>query len=185
VALPAGYAAGDTLIIATTDVGSTPSGWTAIAGFSTQSRAYYKVATGSESSVPMTGGTSSSKTVMLCYRGLNSLDSNSSPASASSTSVSTGSLTTVSADELVVSIYGLGINNSSQSFIAPSGTNTRVNISSNATAAYGLLVVDENQSSPGSSTSRLASVVTLCLLTATSFSFKQGSPNYPSFFAMF
>jgi hypothetical protein len=185
VQVPPGYAAGDILIIATTDVANTPSGWTAISGASTYSRAYYKVALASESAVSMTGGTSYSQTVMLCYRGLSAIDSNSSAVNtASATSISTNTLTTTSRDDLVISIYGSSNGAFGASFTVPSGTTSRFS-SSASSSNYGFLIVDEDQSSSGTSTSRTSTISTPLNLGATSFAFLQKLPNNSNFFLMF
>ena len=186
VPVPSGYASGDILIIVSVSgTLTTPTGWTLIGTNNAWATAYYKVASASESSVAMTGGTATNETVMLCYRGLIGFDSSSTPVNntTAGTSVTTNTLTTTAANDLVVSVYGANIVGS-PTFTAPGSTTSRVNIPgvSGAGGNFALLVVDEKQASVGTSTTRTAALSSSDVNGALSFSFKANQSN---FFLMF
>ena len=185
VPVPAGYAAGDLLVIglaSTIALTSTPTGWTAISGGS-YAYAYYKFAGASESSVTLAGGSPLGLSVMLCYRQILSADTSAAYAGATSTTVSTNTQTTTATDDLVISIFGCS-NASSTTITAPGSTTTRINQSSVITVNSGLLIVDEDKAASGATTARTATFSGTVFLGCISFSFKQ-KPKVGSMLLMF
>jgi hypothetical protein len=156
VAVPAGYAAGDTLIIVTTGTATTttPSGWTLLSaqGSGTFSTIFYKTATASESSVALTNAGTSTIAVMIDYRGVSSLQ----PVASYSTTLTTNTLTTPTANAYVLSVYAAGAPIVAGTWTAPASTTVRVNTPGVRSASAGLLIVDELQVAAGISTARTA-----------------------------
>ena len=186
VPVPAGYAAGDFLIIFATSgtSASVPSGWTNIQSVTSQVLCCYKVATASESSVAMTIGGTSSDAVMLCYRGVGSLDTVSTVSNTpSGTSVATNTLTTTATNDYVVSYFTASA--TASTWTAPGSTTTRINQSSTL-SLRGMLIVDELQVSAGTSTSRTATTTVGLSLYAVAFSLKEPTATSSgNFFRMF
>jgi len=179
VTVPTGYAAGDLLVIFITSsvTPTTPTGWTLKTSFTTspQYYIYTKTATSSESSVTITANVTTAAAVMTCYRNVNtsSFDAISTAKNSASTiSLSTNTLTTTAANDLILNIYfTTGVNGS---WVAPLGTNVEVStISTNLDR--NILIVDELQASIGTSTARTGtfsatvgmSCVQIALLDAT------------------
>ena len=185
VPVPAGYAAGDLLVIglsSSTALTSTPPGWTAISGGSS-AYAYYKFAASSESSVTLAGGSGVGLSVMLCYRGILSADTSAAYAGVTSTTVSTNTQTTTATDDLVISIFGCD-STSGNTITAPGSTTTRINQSAAYSISSGLLIVDEDKAASGATTARTATFSTTVASGCISFSFKQ-KPNAGSMLLMF
>ena len=184
VGVPTGYAASDLLIIFVTSTvtPTTPTGWTGIVNYAVVPRLFacYKIATASESSVTITAANSTTNAVMLAYRGASGYDVIGTGSNASSTTISTNSLTTTKANDFVISFYG-GTAASLNTWTAPASTNTRFNVSSNGTVR-GLLIVDELQASAGASTSRTATSSASTFLSASSISIYPTVTNNGSFF---
>lgn len=157
VTVPAGYAAGDMLILFSegTTVPATPSGWSVIA--STASglfpAVFYKFASASEASVTLTGP--ALKAVMLCYRGAYAIDAISTLSTGTGTSATSPSVTTTQANTYVLRYFLNGLNAST--ITAPAGTTQRVNSASTA-AQYALLVTDEAQAAAGASGTKSATI---------------------------
>jgi hypothetical protein len=172
VAVPAGYAQGDLLVIVTTGTATptTPAGWTqrsaqGATGFITL---LYKFAGGTEASVAVTLAGTTSKAVMLAYRGASAIDTVSGFTTATAaTSVATGLTGNAFANELEVSIF-VG-NNVAGTWTAPALTTSRVN-SAPTTAVNGMLIVDETQAAAGNSTSRTGTITAAHTLSAVAFS---------------
>ena len=172
VTVPSGYAQGDLLVIVTTGTATptTPAGWTqrsaqAATGFITL---LYKFAGGTEASVAVTLAGTTSKAVMLAYRGASAIDTVSGFTTATAaTSVATGLTGNAFANELEVSIF-VG-NNVAGTWTAPALTTSRVN-SSPTTAVNGMLIVDETQAAAGNSTSRTGTITAAHTLSAVAFS---------------
>lgn len=172
VAVPAGYALGDLLVIITTGTATptTPSGWTSLAaqgatGFVT---ILYKFAAASESSVAITLAGTTSKAVMVAYRGVSATDTISAFTTATGTTLATATLTTTYANGYVISVYGSN-GGAATNWTAPASTTARVTSSSTA-ALTGLLVVDEAKAAAGVSTARTATVSASRTLSAVAFS---------------
>ena len=185
VPVPAGYAAGDLLVIGLSSFGaltSTPTGWTAISGGS-NAYAYYKFAGASESSVTLAGGSAVGVSVMLCYRGILSADTSAAYAGATSTTISTNTQTTTATDDLVISIFGC-FDTSTNAITAPGSTTTRINQSASYSTNNGLLIVDEDKAASGATTARTATFSVSVTLGCISFSFKQ-KPKVGSMLLMF
>jgi hypothetical protein len=179
VPVPAGYAAGDLLVIACSgpdvDGSPPPSGYTSfIEDVDTGRglRCFYKVSTASESDPEPSnlGGTAVS--VVLCYRGINAtpFDVDTAVTFGSSTSPATISLTTASAYELVISFYGWAENTAT--ITAPASTTERINQSSDTGTNCGLLVVDEIKRTAGATTIRTATLSTSRAWATASVAFK-------------
>jgi hypothetical protein len=172
VAVPAGYAQGDLLIIVITTSAfpTTPTGWSAapvVNNTLPRIYTYIKFATSSESSVVISGA-SASAAVMLAYRGVAKTNALSVLNTSTATSIATNTLTTTFANEYILSLYAES-SASSGTWTAPASTTSRVSSSSNA-STYGLLVVDELQATAGVSTARTATTAAFTSLAAISFS---------------
>jgi hypothetical protein len=171
VAVPAGYALNDLLVIITTGTATpaTPSGWTSrgaqgATGFVT---ILSKFAAASESSVALTLAGTTSKAVMVAYRGVSGTDTISAFTAQTGTTLATATLTTSNPSSYVISVYGS--TPSSASWTAPASTTARVNSASTLTLS-GLLVVDELQAAAGVSTARTATVSASSTLSAVAIS---------------
>ena len=150
--VPAGVVAGDFLIITTTGpiTPTTPTNWTLLANTSLNRflTFFVKIATASESSVTLFGSTS--KAVMVAYRGVGWSDTLSTNAGSSGTSAVTNQITTRFANDYVLSLYA---STGNATFTVPASTTARVNSPSNG-SFNGILLVDELQASAGLTTVR-------------------------------
>jgi hypothetical protein len=187
LAVPAGYAAGDTLFIAVVNSNATgsfttPSGWTqrGSTGTARLTTVYTKTATASESSVTITAPNSLDVGVMVCYRGISGFDV-SSNANGTSASPATTSITTTTANDYIVSVYSSG---ASAIWTAPASTTARVTQNGVASTNIGLLIVDELQAAAGASTVRTASSTTSSTWDALAISFSPSVTNTGNFFFM-
>lgn len=156
VSYPAGDQEGDLLVLITTGTATpiSPSGWTqryaqGTGRFITVLTKY--VEGGESNSVAITLAGTTSKAVMLCYRGAGSYDVVGTVATGSSTTATTNSQNTTYANDYVLSIFAR--TTTASTFTNPAGTNTRVNSSSTA-GVNGLLVADELQAAAGATTAR-------------------------------
>jgi hypothetical protein len=181
VDVPAGVAAGDALLIVTsgTATPTTPTNWTSI--FSNGSGRYLnvflKIATASESSVTLTQSGTSSKAVMLAYRGTSYFDVVGTLATGTSILPATNSLTTRFSNDYVVSFYAVSTNTTPSTWTAPASTTSRVN-SGNSTTVTGMLIVDEAQAAAGASTSRVATISSSTAWSSVAISFKEPQAFY-------
>lgn len=156
--VPAGYAAGDLLIITTTGTAAaTAAGWTALPVVATSYpfTVLYKYASVTEASVTVTMASIYAKAVMVAYRGAYGFQAASITAfpGVSATTITTNPLYTTQTDDVVLSIYSSNI--IANTWTADAATIARVN--SPSTASYfGLLIADETQASIGASTPRTA-----------------------------
>lgn len=199
VGVPTGYSANDKLIIVAvnnsntgTTPFTTPSGWTSAApsGSSRNLSIYYKTATASESSVTVTCSDSTSSAVMLCYSSVSSIDVvGTVNAQTTVSTLSTNSLTTTTADDLVISIFTKPIGSQTWTSGSVTGTTQRVlfNSTSGGAGYCGFLICDENQSSAGATTVRSATLsASTGSANSVGISFKQTiSATTSNFFAMF
>jgi hypothetical protein len=182
VALPDGWQENDLLIVfasATSgNVFQTPlGGWTELfSEIGGSIAAWYKIATATESNTAIWGTTGGvDKAVMVAYRGVKIIPYDSTSALSSpgtATSVTSNSLITAEADELVITFFAAR-KDTSASWTAPASTNIRVNSPVEGGIRNGLLLVDENQSAAGSSVTRTANISAANPLFARSVSFKQ------------
>jgi hypothetical protein len=173
VPLPTGWALGDLLVI---QVGngtiSTPSGWTVAAASAGNVYVFYKIAGASESSVTLSGGSSTTSGAMLAWRGIAGLDVVAANVqTGSSTAPATNSITTTAVNDLVISFYG-SASSPAATWTAPGSTTTRRNLASTGTVS-GALIVDENQINAGATTARTATLSTSDGWTGVAVSFKQ------------
>jgi hypothetical protein len=170
ISIPSGAIQGDLLIIITTGPGipTPPADWTLLASQNAAQNitVYYKFFSGSTASVSMTTG--ATRTYMLAYSGVAATDSISAFTTVTGTSLGTGTLTTASVDEYVLSIYASSSGTTS-SWTAPASTNVRASNGSTSTVG-GLLVVDELQAAAGVSTARTATVSASRALSAVQIS---------------
>lgn len=183
VATPAGYQAGDLLVVVGNLSGASglpiatgyaPSGWFSMFPTATNqlSMIWYKIASASEPGVAlfltegMTAGAA-----MFCYRGAQLDVVGTYQLSLAVSSIATASVTTRAANDYVVSVYGAQIN--ARTWTAPGSTTTR--LTANPTAFDGgILVVDELQATEGASATRTASVTGGgTTLTRMSFALKE------------
>jgi hypothetical protein len=181
VNVPAGIAAGDTLLIFTsgTATPTTPTNWTSIffQGTGRYLTVLLKIATASESSVTLVQSGTSSKAVMLAYRGTSYFDVVGTVATGTSTSPATTSQTTRFANDYVVSFYATQLNATPSTWTAPASTTSRVN-SGNSASVTGMLIVDELQVSAGASATRTATLSLSTAWSAISISFKEPQVFY-------
>ena len=175
VAVPSGYQDGDLFVIVCTGDTTnytTPSGWSKATGNSNTSfpvtNTFYKFASGVQSSVALTGGGTSKKAVLLCYRNVNGLD-----AAASNTGTST-SVTALGTTVNFIGDLGLIVFTQATTGVAATfsvtltGYNTRVN-SSATTTVCALAVVDQLQSSSSSFVSVTSTVSAAFACNSSSF----------------
>lgn len=182
VAVPAGIAAGDTLLIVTsgtTPTPTTPTNWVSIyaQGSLRFLTVFLKIATASESSVTLVQSGTSSKAVMLAYRGTSYFDVVGTVATGTSTSPATTSQTTRFANDYVVSFYATQLNATPSTWTAPASTTQRVN-SGNSASITGMLIVDELQAAAGASATRTATLSSSTAWSAISISFKEPQVFY-------
>lgn len=182
VPVPTGYAQGDLLVIASYAGAApiTPSGWTILLAAPSNTAVYYKTAGASESSVAFSAP-GAGTTVMLAWRGVSAFDTNATSSSGTSvTSLATHTLSAAQANELVISLF-FSKPAVAGTWTAPGSTNNRVQF--DATASYpGLLVVDENQTSAGTSTARTASFSVSTDLSSVAMAFTQLNNGFFGFF---
>lgn len=159
--LPTGHTSGDLLIIhgASNATFSTPAGWTAavLNGSATNRGSvsvWYKIDGGSETNVDVTTASSTAQVVMLAYRNINGtpLDVLGTATTTNTTSSSTTSLTTTTANDLVVSFWSMNPLTVT-GITAPGSVNLRLQ-SDPTSSLNGLMIVDENQTIAGATTSR-------------------------------
>jgi len=181
VDVPAGIAAGDTLLIVTsgTAAPTTPTNWVSIyaQGSGRFITVLLKIATASESSVTLTQSGTSSKAVMLAYRGTSYFDVIGGTSTSTSTSPATTSLTTRFANDYVVSFYATQLNATPSTWTAPASTTSRVN-SGNSASVTGMLIVDELQVSAGASATRTATLSSSTAWASVAISFKEPQVFY-------
>lgn len=181
VDVPAGYAAGDALLIVTsgTATPTTPTNWTSIFAQGTGRflTVFLKIATASESSVALTQTGTSSKAVMIAYRGTSYFDVVGGVTVSTSTSPSTSSLTTRFANDYVVSFYATQLNATPSTWTAPASTTQRVN-SGNSTTVTGMLIVDELKAVAGATTIRTATLSSSTAWATVAISFKEPQVFY-------
>jgi hypothetical protein len=181
VDVPAGIAVGDTLLIVTsgTATPTTPTNWTSIfaQGSGRFITVFLKIATASESSVALTQSGTSSKAVMIAYRGTSYFDVIGGVSTSTSTSPATTSLTTRFANDYVVSFYATILNATPSTWTAPASTTSRVN-SGNSTTVTGMLIVDELDAVAGATTARTATLSSSTAWGAVAISFKEPQVFY-------
>lgn len=173
-------------IVSTFSAGYAPTGWTAVYSASQSLNAWYRISDGTETTVSISNPGGYIKAACIAYDKPSLFDVASTYKTVgNATSISTNTLTTSIVDELVISFYnGWG---SSASWTAPSSTNSRIN--SSVVAGFydfpGLLIVDENKATAGTTTARTGTAsTTLNGIRAGSVSFKVN--QYPgNFFAVF
>lgn len=174
VSYPAGDQEGDLLVLITTGTATpiSPSGWTqryaqGTGRFITVLTKY--VEGGESNSVAITLAGTTSKAVMLCYRGAGSYNVVGTVATGTSTSPATTSQTTTYANDYILSLYAT-VSGTATTFTAPGSTTSRVNSASTA-AANGLLIVDELQAAAGASATRTATLSASIAWAAINISF--------------
>lgn len=178
-ALPSGYQSGDTLVLVGTSssaFASDPSGYTVVAKYGTAApflSIWYKVSAASESAPSVSNSSAASAAVLLAYSGIDGLDTYSTVATASATSIADNTLSAAGGDELILHIYGGAVASSgTRAWTAPGGTSSRVS-QSRTTSVTGMLVVDENKSTSGTTTSRTGTTAQTAALNAYQVAFKQ------------
>lgn len=172
VGTPAGFAANDLLIIC----GASGSSWTAPAGWTVgrtnavgpRLSFWYKIATGAEGAEALTNGSTASIAVMLAYRGVNATPLD--VLGTSNTTLTTTSLTTTVANDLVISLYATSTNADTWTS-TPASTTVRFN-SGGTAAVRALLVVDELKAAAGATSTRTATAATGGTLASDAISFK-------------
>ena len=181
VDVPSGYAAGDTLLIVTsgTATPTTPTNWTSIytQGANRFLTVFLKIATASESSVALTQSGTSSKAVMIAYRGTSYFDVVGTVGNGTSILPATSSLTTRFANDYVVSFYATQLNATPSTWTAPALTTSRVN-SGNSASITGMLIVDEAQAAAGASTARTGALSSSTAWSSVAISFKEPQVFY-------
>ena len=181
VNVPAGYAQNDLLVIITTGTAAptTPAGWTQTASMLSGGRITYltKFATATEASVAVTLAGTTSKSVMLAYRGVSVTGTVALFAVNNGSTIATQTLTTSSANNYIISVY-TQIDGGSRTWTAPASTTSRVN-SGSTLSVNGLLIVDEAQAVAGVSTTRTATSSGIGVdLSSGAFSIIPSGPRY-------
>lgn len=181
VPLPANIVDDDFLVIITTSSAttSTPTGWTQIAAqgagqFITAFYKHYNSVT--DSAVALTNAGSSTRAVMVAYRGVGLHDVVGSFSTSSTTTIATNTQTTLLADDKVISIYASS-NIGTRTWTAPGSTVTRFNAGSTS-GVRGLLIVDEDKATAGVTTSRTATISSSATLAAVSISIREPQTLY-------
>jgi hypothetical protein len=181
VDVPAGIAAGDTLLIVTsgTATPTTPTNWVSIyaQGANRFLTVFLKIATASESSVTLVQSGTSSKAVMIAYRGTSYFDVVGTVGNGTSILPATNSLTTRFANDYVVSFYATQLNATPSTWTAPLLTTSRVN-SGNSASITGMLIVDEAQAAAGASTARIGGLSSSTAWSSVAISFKEPQVFY-------
>lgn len=174
-ALPAGWQAGDLLLYVAAGNSSFtagPAGYTSTISNSPnpQSIYAYKIATSVETNPAATGGGGSVNSVCLAYRYVNAAPFDvASLATANSTTITTTSLTTTVAKDLIISVL---MANSNTTAITSTPPNTTVRVSATALGRRGLVIVDEIQAAAGASTPRTFTVSSSNTMKAYALAFK-------------
>jgi hypothetical protein len=158
VAVPAGVAAGDLLLIYVNSNGSSspPTNWTTVTNAVFSLAIYSKIATSSESAVTLSAGGVEAVSVMVAYRGVGYIDAAGSAFTGTSTSALSPSVTTRFANDWVLNFYSVN-SGSAAALTAPASTTQRVN-RTNTGSLRGFLLVDELQATAGASTARTATL---------------------------
>ena len=181
VDVPSGYAAGDTLLIFTsgTATPTTPTNWVSIyaQGANRFLTVFLKIATASESSVTLTQSGTSSKAVMIAYRGTSYFDVVGNVGNGTGILPATVSLTTRFANDYVVSFFATQLNATPSTWTAPLLTTSRVN-SGNSASITGMMIVDEAQAAAGASASRAATLSSSTTWSAIAIAFKEPQVFY-------
>lgn len=162
VTVPGTYAAGDILLLITCGSANstTPTGWTLVGtkeGAGQFICVYQKYAAASESSVAVTQAGTTSKAVMLAYRGGGAFEVIPAFTTGTGTTATPSSLTTTYANDFVINIYASA--NVAQTWTANGSTTSRFN-SAATSSVRGLLIADETQAAAGASTARGATLST-------------------------
>ena len=161
VSMPAGYAAGDLLLLVTTSTTTptNPNGWTSLSsqGAGQFITIYFKYSKSSETSVSLTNAGTTTKAVILAYRGGGAFQVVPAYTTGTSTTATPNTLTTTYANDYVISIYAGA--NIAQTWTANASTTSRVN-SDGTTVVKSLLIADELKVSAGVSTARAATLNT-------------------------
>lgn len=157
-ALPAGWSAGNLLVVAGTsnNTWSNPAGWNISTNAAGNQNLFlaWKIATAGETNLAMTNAGADSLCVMLCYKnGTASVNQGGTVASGNSLTPATNSLTTTVNDALVISVYGSKDNGITWTS-PPASTTARATVYNGTTSL--LLVVDEVKTIAGATTARTA-----------------------------
>lgn len=163
VTLPT-YIQGDLLVLVAGSNSNTititsPSGWTQVAvaagNAAPHLTVWYKIASASESNVVLSISQTATKAVIVSYRGILALDVAGTVTSVTSAiSASTSSVTTTTANDLVMSIYVT--NRTAANFGPPGNTIPRVISNPVLNNLDGILICDEQQTAIGATSSRTA-----------------------------
>jgi len=166
-AVPAGYAAGDLLILVATSgtaYSTTPPtgyGGAWLAQRTTASPMLtvgMKVATGSESAPTLTNSATTSSAVLLCYRSTRQVtDVVGTIATGTSSSPATSSQTTTKTNDLLLEIYG-SASGTARTWSAQNAACSRRASFAPSTTICGLCVNDESKATAGATTARTQSL---------------------------
>lgn len=181
VAVPTGTTTLDLMFIVTASgaTTTTPTGWTATSVTSTSPtmQVFYKFATASEASVALTNANTTTKAVMVTYRGVGLTDGITTVSTGTSTSATTPTQTTRVNNDYVISFYGNVQAASALTWTAPGSTTSRVN-SGSSTTVKGLLIVDELKATAGLTTARTATLSGSASWAAFSISIREPQTLY-------
>jgi hypothetical protein len=190
VTVPAGYQANDLLLIVTTGstTPTTPSGWTLLAAQGTVASnvsitVLYKFAASSESSVALTMAGTTSKAVMIAYRGVLAADALAAFTTDSGTSISTASQTTTVDGDQVISVFGVQSGATRSWSGLPDGTSR---VESNGTASFtGMAINSATKAVAGATSPLTATISSNGNLSSFAFSFSPSSDSAGNFFFLF
>jgi hypothetical protein len=173
VAVPAGFAKNDLLLIVTTGTATpaTPATWTQLAaqGAGQFITVLYRYATTSESSVPLTLAGTTSRAFMMCYRGAGAFQTNATFTTGTGTTATTSTLTTTYTNNFVLSIVA-NLAGQLRTLSTPTGT-TLVSTNNTSTTLNGLMVARETQAAAAASTARSSTIAQSSAWSALQISF--------------
>jgi hypothetical protein len=160
VAIPAGYAKDDLLLLVTsgTATPTTPTGWTQLfaQGAGQFLTVLYKYATASEASVAVTLAGTTSVSTMVAWRGAGAFQVLPAILTGTSTAPSTNTLTTTYTNDTVLSIYA-NTSGAARTWTANASTTAR-QTANTTTTTNGLLIASETKATAGLTTARAATI---------------------------
>jgi hypothetical protein len=168
----------DLLLIVTSGSATptTPTGWTPVStqGAGQFLTVFFKFATASEANVSLTQTGTSSRAVMLAYRGAGGIETRPAFATGTGTTVTPNTLTTTYSNDYVISLYACAV--TATTWTANASTTSRVNSAPTA-ALTGLLIADELKAAIGLSTARAATLAASRAWSALSIAIIEDNRN--------
>lgn len=172
LSIPAGYLSGDLLLIVTTGTATATTStapWRSLSaqGASQFITILYKFASTIEASPAVSLIGSTSKSVMLAYRGAGGIEILPAYTTGTGTTATPNTLTTTYANDFVINVYA-NLSGAARTLTANASTTSRVN-SATTTTTNGLLIADELKAAAGVTTARAATISASSAWSAFSF----------------